>query len=184
MTKIWSKNTEKVDKNNGLPSTINKTLNLDNSLYETKITKIIDIHIPRWMGFLMMPVATRWIYRSAKIDRKPLEYIVPLPTSGSEQQELVFCLLLEIEFWLRTLSFTLPAVAHINFSNNAYYSKPNGSRDSDATLLQLCLLNFGFQLIPQIFLRRKFRRVKIDGEKKQASIYSWDWNSKGSFFGY
>ena len=74
LTKSWSRNTENVSKNNGISSTIHKTLNLDNFLKKAKIKESLSKNHYS-------------LHRSSKIDwtKKLFEYIFLPPKSESEQ---------------------------------------------------------------------------------------------------
>ena len=75
-----------MNKNNGIHSTFLRILDLDNSLYKTKIKKSFQFHSLRWTSFLMIRVSTlydEYIDRRKLSEQKnPCEYIVLPPLGG------------------------------------------------------------------------------------------------------
>ena len=88
---IRTKITVKVDKSEPNIPCSHETLNLGNSLKKKRNwEKIFLFRFLRWMSFLMLPLTflyDEYIDRPKLTEQKnPFEYIVPAPTSGSEQK--------------------------------------------------------------------------------------------------
>ena len=89
---IRTKITVKVNKSAPNIPCSHQTLNLDNSSKKRNSKKSFQFRIQRWMSFLMILLAflyNEYIDQPKLTERKnPFEYIVPPPTSGSEQRAM------------------------------------------------------------------------------------------------